>query len=313
MPAQQRFLPKNKSALLHYLLRAHDREVQLGAGSFLQAFIRDRLLAIAPLFQIAMNHERHCRALLAHATADKERLRKATRQCCSHFVQVFEMGVQRGRYAEAARAYYNLPVNGRAVRMPEGEREVQLRAQDILKGEERRVLAGGPPMQNPDAAELQALLDDYSAALSQSAIAAQNLRDARVATRSHIKEARAVLRKVWSYVELHYADHSASNVREYGRTWGIIYVQRGKLKHISGTVVDAATGEVLAGARIFISTGKGEKKSAADGSFKIGSTLLGTQLLQVELEGYAPFSLEIEMSDANVAGVVVALVRVPQQ
>lgn len=80
---------------------------------------------------------------------------------------------------------------------------------------------------------------------------------------------------------------------------------------VRGHVLDAGTGAPLAGARVVLA-GRGgqavsEARTDADGSFFLGAPMPGRYLVEVELQGYEPFSEQVAVRQSGVRGYEVEL------
>jgi hypothetical protein len=77
---------------------------------------------------------------------------------------------------------------------------------------------------------------------------------------------------------------------------------------LTGTVVDAQTGDPLAGVAIVLDGGGGAASSGGSGSFTIGSAPTGTYTLSASLEGYATSTGSVTIAADQTTETVIALV-----
>lgn len=189
----------------------------------------------------------------------------------SHFIQVFNLGIQRGIYPAEHRQYYKIDVN--SSKLPEigTETELQTWFRNIKDGDASRVAAGGKPMTNPTAAEVETVYQSYF----DKAQAQSGLKDAYKAELKDVNNilAEGVLlsRDICDELEHKYRKETDSRRRELCREWGMVY------KVISAPSgeepIQPLTGKVAALAVVIIKEGGFD----ANSSFTI--TNIGTVIL----------------------------------
>lgn len=146
----------------------------------------------------------------------------------SHFHQVLDLAIARGKYAEGIRRYYGR--EGAATKIPplSTQEEVEAEAGKIVQGEARRATEEGAafvPMANPSAAEVEAALAAVAAARLASDVADRRTDREREEAMALYPEAQALAVDLCDTVEFFYRkDPSASSRRTKCRRWGVVYV-----------------------------------------------------------------------------------------
>lgn len=220
-----RRLPQSDATRSKALTKAKAKNDSIpAANQFLTSVTISRLEAIQPLYKTALQNRGIALANQADATADVSQLFTHTRTYISQFIQVFNMGVARGKYPASHRAYYQLNVSSDSVPTLNSYQDVALWGENIETGDAARVAAGGEPMTNPSAAEVKAAMDDFIAKNNNQSM----LKDAydlqQEAVYALNEEADRVIKKVWDEVETFYNEEENSSKRRKCREWGVVYV-----------------------------------------------------------------------------------------
>ena len=143
----------------------------------------------------------------------------------SHFLQhVFE-AIEREEVKKYDKAYYGIDDNSSALPVQRQMHQVMRTASDIIKGEAARVAAGGQPMLQPGAAQINALLEDLTPKRATQMNAKSEYNDRQEDLQKLAKEAKKVLRTVWAEVLSSFVnDPDAGSRREKAEQWGVQYV-----------------------------------------------------------------------------------------
>ncbi len=183
------------------------------------------LQIVLPQFSQEMQERSTALSAQAAATAKANPVRRTLNMFIRHFFSVFNMGVDRERYPAADRAHYHLPVNfHRLPRLVTDAENIEW-ADNIITGDATRVTAGGDPMENPTAAEVQTALTAL-----QNALAAQSpAKDAYDKEQEDVENMRAqvddVIADIWDEVLFTFRKDTGPSMRRKAREYGVVYRQ----------------------------------------------------------------------------------------
>ncbi len=206
-----------------------------------------RLNNFAPLFRNSLQNES---TALAHQTLGTSVMKKAWtkgRMFIQHFVEVFNKGVDRGKYAEDDRGYYHLPASSGATYVMNKLDDVTTYGEYLRAGDiDRMAVVGAAAMSNPTIAEVNATTVDFNTKYDLQS----NLKDAHNATSIIVQKLRpeglAVTKKGFAEIRAHYSEESASAIRQHLRDYGAVFASDVDLtfkfvitNSIGGAFVDA--------------------------------------------------------------------------
>jgi hypothetical protein len=143
-----------------------------------------------------------------------------------HFIQVFNLAVDRGLYPASARAYYKLDVASGNVPPMDSQSAVTTWASDLIEGEAKRVAVAGAPMSHPSAANVQTALTAYGASSKNQSDAKDDYDDEQgqvAALRPAVDE---LIVDLWDEIEHTYRKLDGPGKRRKSREWGVVYVPR---------------------------------------------------------------------------------------
>jgi hypothetical protein len=223
--AIQRRLPKSNETTERALTSAKAKNDSLKSGEkFLTTPTETRLNIIQPAYHNAMKARDNALALQAGSTSLVNKAAATARLFVNHFIQVFNLGVARGKYAKADRAYYELDVNSESVPPLGKEQDITTWGTRIVEGDADRVTAGGADMVNPTAEEVGTAVDDFNDKNSDQSTKKDAYDAAQEAIIALNDEAQKVVRKVWDEIDTYYNEEEPSSKRRKAREWGVVYV-----------------------------------------------------------------------------------------
>lgn len=168
----------------------------------------------------------------AQASAAENNQENVLRQFVSHFIRVFNMAVERGKYMASDRLFYGLDVSQSELPGLSSEQELVTWAINLVTGEGKRMEQGGRdgvapvPMSNPDITEVETELNSYIG-LSNAQSAAKQAFDAENKDVLNMLPAiDSLIRDIYDEVEFYYRRQTASNKRKLAGEWGVVYVSR---------------------------------------------------------------------------------------
>ncbi len=160
-------------------------------------------------------------------TTDLKARAAATSMLVSHFHQVLDLGVVRGRLAAGARGYYGRDVHATTIPSLETYQEIAEAAANIATGELARFAAEGAgyiAMSMPSAAEVNSAAELFTAALAASAAAQTKTNAKQEVMQALLREGLALTADIYDTVEFFYRkDPVAGSRRAKCRAWGVVY------------------------------------------------------------------------------------------
>lgn len=310
--AEARLIPNTSVELESCLLNTKMINDHHGASTILTPNIVARLNAIQPLYRQTRASVFRLKGELYSINRQKDKARNDTAMHTSHFLQVFNMGVARGKYSFADRALFDRPVSSKKLPKLHSDAKITWAAEQVIDGEAKRIADGLPPMANPSGAEVEAQYHLYMQLTGLASIADDVYGDAQKALRGLHKEARAVIKKVWNEVETYYCEGTRERMRKHARDWGVKYARKGGEKILKGTITDAATGLPIGNAKVKFESGKNKTYSGAQGNFTLITNLLHSQTLTAIRSGYSTAEVVIELKEGEENVCVVKMERIAE-
>lgn len=299
MSAETRLYPRTTYTRKAALDTAKQKNDSLTGESPLTPKTIERLNAICALLDERTIELRAATGNWAMQAEVKAKAKNKTVMLCSHFIQVFDLGVKRGVFGLTDRVYFGLHENSTKLPRMIQDMEILMVAENLIRGDAKRVENGGAPVSCPTIAEVQAVYSEFKTAYLNMSNHHSRLSIKQKAVNELTKEVRGVLRKVWDEIETFYDDLPREGMRSHGRRWGIVYIQKGGEKFVEGTVTHAQTGLPLAGVSIKLLNGRNKVATNAQGKFKINTTLMHTQPLLAKLPGYTDVETMIELQEGK--------------
>ena len=246
----------------------------------LTAATQTRLTAMNSNYNNAQTNADGAKAAQTTCTEQKDAAVDNTRMFVSHFIQVFNLGVKRGKYPAGHRSYYDIDVSSEAVPNLDTESAVLHYANKIVTGDPLRISAGGAPMANPEMVEVQTSLNALTALKSQHNALSLANDAAEEAVEALNAEADKVIKKVWDEVETFYNEEAPASMRENARRWGVVYVTEGPAATLVGFVKNSAN-EPEAGRVVTLNETGATATTDATGRYQIETKITGEVTLRV--------------------------------
>lgn len=310
--SETKVYPRTNIALEKALLALKAKNDNIGSATILTPQTEQRLNAIAPVFmqQVALVAE--LKGKYYGLTAQKDKARTNILLHVSHFLQVFNMGIKRDKYDASDRALFNIHINSDALPLLKGDNHIATAANFIVNGEAERIALGKPAVVNPSAAEVEIAYTEFINLKHLTGNAHIALIDAQIALRTLAKEARAVIKKAWREIEVHYHNGDRPHMRKLAREWGVHYQRKGGEKLLRGTITDAATGLPLRAVKVQFANGNNKALSNAEGSFTLTTNLMHEQMLLCMLTGYHPTETSVVLKEGKENFCEVKMVRLEE-
>jgi hypothetical protein len=170
-----------------------------------------------------------CLSLQIQAVNAAETQGQNLEQHVSHFFQVFNLGVARGKFAASDRAFYQLDASDGAAPALTSHADRLTWAQNIVAGEAARQTAAGPAyvaMAMPAAAEIGAAQTAYLNSLEPASTAKDNYEAAQVNVQNLRPAVDAVIVDLWDSIEFAFRHDDPPTLRRKAREWGVVYAPR---------------------------------------------------------------------------------------
>jgi len=283
MASESRQLPQSNITRMSALDIAKAKNDALGAGSFITAATQSRLNTIHTSYRNRYDGVYPAKQTMVSLTNQKDGYAVVSRMTNSHFIQVFNLAVERNVFPIAHRVFYKLDeASGNVPEMISDAQIIQI-GKDIIKGEADRTAPppgpGGAPMLMPSIINVTAAHNNLNGILMPHSTGVDGYDQALETLDALNEEADAVIKKVWDEVETFYNEEEPSSQRQNAREWGVIYILQGSSKTVTGIVTDFDTNLPVEGAEIFFENGNKKALSAADGSYSLSTTLMNQQNL----------------------------------
>lgn len=159
------------------------------------------------------------------ATATCDACFTNTTRVISHFIQVLNLAIERGKILPGARALYHLPVSHAEVPEINTSPDAFLWAQRLEDGEAARITAGGLPLAWPAIGEVTAEAALLLAAETGQAAKKFLFDQAQQAIATQRPAVDALILDLWDTIE-HNLRHepNAASRRRIAREWGVVYI-----------------------------------------------------------------------------------------
>lgn len=304
MTTLARRLPNSNLGRDRALKQAHDKFSSIPATTvILHPNTSTRLGEMRTDYKDKQDAVAAAQAALSVNTPLKDAAVQKLKKYVSHFIQVFNLGVDREKYPAAHRAFYHLEVSSAAVPNLDAEADVFLWAGRLIDGDAERVAAGGAAMANPDIAEVTTERDAAQPLYTNQSTLADALDTAQEDLEALNPEADKLIKRVWNEVETFYSEEEAGSMRDNAREWGVVYVAVGPGATLTGLVKNPA-GEPLEGIGVELAETGATAVTNPEGRFNLSTTFIGDGNLVFTFPGLEnvnqPFTLEEESAGTTV-------------
>ena len=261
-----------------------------------------RLLLFLPLFRLEVQQMGSALSAQSAATVLAEKAKAKLKKFISHFFQVFNLGVSREIYAAAERAFFNIDVNSENMPRLVTEQEIGTWGQRVVTGDAARVAAGGAPMSNPSAADVQAEHTAYTAAQGDQSTKKDTFDHEQEDVETISEEADDLIADIWDEVEFTFRKDSPPSKRRKAREYGVVYVpNKGEVPSpddfsIMGKATDSVSGNGLNEVSITLIQNGVVVFTNSDGNYYVGVQPAGSYDILVQKAGYL---------DKTIPGVIV--------
>jgi hypothetical protein len=224
------------------------------------------------------------------------------------FYQSFNNGIALlGCYDKESRVFYSIDINDAAVPKLVSKDNIMYWGDKILMGEPARIAAGGTAMIFPSLAEIDEVMSDFITKNNDSTTKKETYSDAQAIVTKAMPGAIQVVVKCWDEVETFYNHLPIEARRMKCRAAGVVYESTQKVI-INVTVINKATGELIANAINTLLESGMEKTTDAAGSETFETTIAFGITLETEMENFITNTFALEfMKDINEYNVVIEM------
>jgi hypothetical protein len=296
-----RRLPKSNITRQNALIKASERQASVMPGNeVLSATTATRLANMMSNYDHAIRDVSLAQGNLSLNTPDKDKALQEAKTFNSHFIQVFNLGVARGKYPAAHRSFYQLEVGSSAVPPMESEADILNWGTRLINGDALRLGAGGAPMANPDITEVQTAHSAASTLSSDQADLKGKLDNAQEKLNKLNIDADSLIKRIWDEVETYYGEEAPPSMRANARLWGVIYTSSGPVATLTGLVKDPA-GNPRVGAEVELLQSSAKATTNADGRYTLETTLTGEATIMATWPGLPPTETTVEIPEHEAA------------
>jgi hypothetical protein len=222
MPRLQ--LPYTDLARLAFLKRAVQTAAQDRAAghAYLSLETEEAIAAFLPAYEVAVTATQACLSARSGCLRTRAAAIAQVATCTRDIWEVVRRRVARlGQPAEVL-TFYGLPLTGTPPKSA-GQEEWLERAAHIVAGDARAVAAGYPPMQNPSAAELDAVLQAALQAARTAPAADRAYDEAQEQSAALRSRANALVRDVIAELRFALRRKDEPSQRRIMRSYGVVF------------------------------------------------------------------------------------------
>jgi hypothetical protein len=291
-----RKLPNSDIGRQNALDRAFGKQASMPpAVQVLNPATVSRLNVAKPDYTTALTDRANAKAALNTHTPLKTAAVNVCRMFVSHFIQVFNLGVARGKYPAGNRSYYQLPSDSAAVPNLDTESSVREWALRLINGDVSRLAAGGLAMANPDIAEVTAVHASADALLTAQNTLISILQTKQQDVDKFNADVDKLIARIWDEVEAYYSEDDDEGKRASARLWGVIYVTQGPAAILTGLVRDALGNPRVEAEVVVIETGA-KAITNAEGRYILPTTVIGDTTVQATYPGQEPATVTVTIA-----------------
>ncbi len=220
----RRFLSRTDDEITIAIYRAFNAMgIVIPSEITLRPTTKTRLIALNNNWKEAQRNRIKAMALKTMATAQVVTTKADAELYIRHFIMVYNLGVDRTIYTKPQRIFFHLDKDSDKLPDVGSTENIILWGKRIVNGDAKRVAAGGAPMANPSAAEVDEKLRAFINASNNQSLKTSVWKDTLQVLVRLRKEAKVVIKKIWDETETFYSELPPPAMRDKGRLWGIVY------------------------------------------------------------------------------------------
>ena len=252
----------------------------------LTADTQAKVTAMAPAFDGVMSDKKVALYQQTKATKAAQAAFKIVVMFISHFFQVFNLGIARGKYQAEERAFFEIDINSKVIPALGTEANVMAQGKNVHDGDALRMAeAGAVAMANPTTAEVDGKFGDWKTKNNLQNLKISDYENKSSAVVAMFDAALAVVVKVWDEGDAYYDDKDAPAKRAKLRPWGVIY-EGSETMTIRVKIKNSITKVGIEGAESqIVETGE-NRLSDADGNLVLTTKVIDEVNLHTQMDGY---------------------------
>jgi hypothetical protein len=258
----------------------------------------DKLDAMQPLFKEKMGLKNIALTEQGAATTAKDLAIGDLKMHNSHFLQVFDFGIDRKVFPKEHRPFYHLDMNSKALPQMNTDAEIIQVGEWIIEGEAQRIIAGGAAMAMPTAVQVGAKLTAAKNAIDTQSTKKDAYDDAQEVVADLRVDADKVILSVWDEVEATYNSEPIESKRRHAREWGVVYVST-QTATISGNVTKQIDGSPLEFVNVALLETGNIVQTDAHGHYEMKTNFAGDGTLEFTLDGYVAQTFAITLEEGG--------------
>lgn len=307
----QRRLPQSDESRKTALIAAKTKNDATAVGNrHLTASTQTRLNDIVGEFTAAMLARGVALAAQSSKTEELNTVKELAQKFVSHYLQVFNLGVARGKYPASERSFFQLPVSSDALPKLTTEQDIIEWGLNIVAGDIARIAAGGTAMSNPTTAEVESVITAFTTLNNEQSALKDTYDNAQQDVANLRTEADAVTKKVWDETETHFNEEAPPSMRRKCRAWGVVYVSTTEIT-FNFTVTDSVSGSAIGNAVVTLTETGNIHNTDAAGKVTIVSTIADEANFTFEHPDYNMHEQTVEITDGQtVFNIAVTMVHV---
>jgi hypothetical protein len=185
--------------------------------------VYDRLVVYFPILEREMRELNVSEVSKTGVSLHKWLAFDRTVMFCSHYFIAFNNGIHRGVFPVNHRQFYNIDVNDSRVPVIKNETELQKWAGLIKAGDADRITAGGKPMTNPTAAEVETEFQLYFALGQEQSTLKDSTNKEQEDVSAILDQGILLVTDIFDEIEHKYRHDDDSSKRAKCREWGVTY------------------------------------------------------------------------------------------
>ena len=280
------------------------------ADVFLSAGVVARLNDAQPLFSGKITLRNVALSEQTASTVDTVAKKNTARTILSHFFQVFNMGISRGVYQAAERAYFGINVNQTVIPDLGTEYNITKVGEDVATGDPLRVAAGGAAMTNPATAEVTLAVNAFNVANQAQAAKKMAFDLAQEAVASLRPEIDSLILRLWNEIETNFSEEDPASMRRKAREWGVEYTDDETEYSLEGQITDLSGIPLPEAEVLLVQTGT-KVYSDDDGLYKVPAVAAGIYDVQISKQHYHTQTLQTQIIQGETSTLNVQLTAMP--
>lgn len=222
-----RRLPNTDAARVKALTKAYEKAKAL--PPFQLAFSQSsyqRIQSFLPSFETALYESRIAYKNQTDRSAEYNRNLKKAKLYISHFIQVFNMAIQRGEIKDEEREFFGLSSDITRIPKLHSESEVIKWGEKLIHGEEVRKSKGSTAVTNPTIAVVKVRYEQFLELMKHQKVLQRNYKRALERVDGFRAEADAIIQQTWNEVEEKFNNLPPDEKRREAMKYGVVYVFR---------------------------------------------------------------------------------------